>query len=325
MLSGASDPTLSKQRPSAPLILRWFGETPLARRRAFWGIALVAPNVIGLLLFFGIPVLIAFATSLHEWNGIRPPVFSGLGNFQRLLEDSDFWQALRVTFTLLFLSVPIGITLSLGVAVLLNQNLRVRTVFRTIYFLPVVTSTVAASAVWTWIFQPRYGLVDVLLTPLGLQNINWLTRPDLILIPIAVVVIWQRLGFDMILFLAGLQSIPRILYEAAIIDGATRWQRFRFVTLPLLSPTTFLVAILNVINAFQIFDQVYIMTARTTRGGVGGSATTLSLFLYETAFTRSELGYSAAIALALFAITLLITGAQLRFQRRWVYYEGDAA
>ncbi|PJF28022.1 MAG: sugar ABC transporter permease, partial [Phototrophicales bacterium] len=160
---------------------------------------------------------------------------------------------------------------------------------------------------------------------LGWQDLNWLTRPDLVLIPIGVVVIWQRLGFDMILFLAGLQAIPRPLIEAAIIDGATWWQRFRHVVLPLLSPTTFLVLVLSTISAFQIFDQVYVMTARTSRGGVGGSATTLTYMLYERAFIQSQFGYSAAIALVLFGITLAVTVFNLSLQRRWVYYESDAS
>ena len=323
MVSSTATSPMNNKRPD-PFYLRWLGSTPMARRRALWGLALVAPNIIGLMFFFGIPVLLAFATSLQEWNGLRDPVFIGLGNFERLVVDQNFWQSLRVTLTLMALAVPTGMTLALAAALLLNQQLRGRTIFRTIYFLPVVTSTVAASAVWTWIFQPRYGLVGTVLSPFGLRDLNWLTRPDLILIPVAVVIIWQRLGFDMILFLAGLQNIPRQLYEASIIDGATRWQRLRFITLPLLSPTTFLVSVLSVIGAFQIFDQVYIMTARTTRGGVGNSATTLSLYLYETAFTQSQIGYSSAIALALFVITLVVTLIQLRLQRLWVYYEGDA-
>lgn len=306
-------------------ILNAFGKTPLTRRRAFWGLALVAPNLLGLFFFFGIPVLLAFRTSLVEWNGIRPPVEVGLANFERLLSDDKFWQALGNTLQLLLLVVPTGVLLALGVAVLLNQKLQGRGIFRAIYFLPVITSSVAASITWTWVFQPRYGLVGNLLAPFGLQDLNWLVRPELVLIPIAIVIIWQRIGFDMILFLSGLQSVPTILYEAARIDGASRWQMFRDITLPLISPTTFLVVILQVINAFQIFDQVYIMTARTTRGGVGGSATTLPLYLYETAFTWGELGYSAAIALALFAITLGITVLQIFLQRHWVYYESGSA
>lgn len=285
--------------------------------------ALVAPNVLGLLFFFGIPVLMAFATSLQQWNALKPPVFVGLDNFTRLLADPAFWQALFNTVKLLAMIVWAEITFSLLVAVLLNQKLRGRALFRTVYFLPVVTSTVAAAMVWTWIFQPRYGLVGNLLAPLGLRDTGWLTNPDLVLHPIAAVTVWQRLGFDMVLFLAGLQAVPRVLYEAAIIDGANRWQRFRSITLPLLSPTTFLVVVLSVINGFQIFDQVYIMTARTVRGGVGGSATTLAYFLYDRAFVQSEFGYSSAVALVLFLITLGVTVAQLRLQRRWVYYEAE--
>jgi multiple sugar transport system permease protein len=304
-------------------ILTILGQTPLARRRALWGIALILPNTLGLLFFFGIPVLSAFATSLQEWNALKPPQFVGLANFQRLAADPSFWQALGNTVKLMVLSVPVGVTLALGVAILLNQRIAGRNLFRTIYFLPVVTSTVAASNVWTWVFQPRYGVVGNVLAFAGLRDVAWLTRPDLILLPIAVVTIWQRIGFDMVLFLAGLQAIPRVLYEAAIIDGANRWQRFRNITLPMLSPTTFLILVLAIINAFQIFDQVYIMTARTTRGGVGGSATTLSLFLYQSAFVNSEFGYASAISLALFLIILTFTVFQLRVQRRWVYYESE--
>ncbi|HLU12199.1 MAG TPA: sugar ABC transporter permease, partial [Oceanobacillus sp.] len=154
-------------------------------------------------------------------------------------------------------------------------------------------------------------------------ELNWLTRPDLVLIPIAAVTIWQRLGFEMVLFLAGLQNIPRVLYEAAIMDGAGRWQRFRYITLPMLSPTTFLILVLASISSFQIFDQVYIMTLRTTRGGVGGSASTLAYFLYDSGFGDGKLGYASAIALVLFLITLAFTVVQLSLQRRWVYYEAE--
>lgn len=302
-------------------ILNLFGHTPLSRRRAFWGIALILPNTLGLLIFFGIPVLLAFRTSLVEWNGIRPPVEVGLSNFQRLFSDPLFWRSLGNTLKLLAMTVPTGILISLGIAVLLNQRLIGRSLFRTIYFLPVVTSTVAAAIVWTWMFQTRYGLVSSVLAPFGLGELNWLTSPDLVLIPIAVVTVWQRIGFEMVLFLAGLQNIPRSLYEAAIIDGASRWERFRFITLPMLSPTMFLVVVLATIGSFQIFDQVYIMTSRTTRGGVGGSASTLAYFLYDSGFGKGQFGYASAIALVLFVIILIVTAFQLRLQRRWVYYE----
>ncbi|KXK56982.1 MAG: ABC-type sugar transport system permease subunit, partial [Chlorobi bacterium OLB7] len=169
--------------------------------------------------------------------------------------------------------------------------------------------------------QPSLGLIGVV--PV-LGEMQWLTRPELVLIPIAAVTIWQRLGFDMILFLAGLQNVPRVLHEAAVIDGANQAQRFFQITLPMISPTTFLILILNLISVFQVFDQVFIMTQRTTPGGVGGSATTLTFMLYQMGFVRSEFGYASAIALVLFLIVLLITAVQLRLQRRWVYYESEA-
>ena len=307
-------------------VLNILGTTPRARRRALWGIALILPNTLGLFLFFGIPVLMSFNTSLQEWNGIRPAVYIGLDNFERMASDPRFWNALTNTIQLLLMIVPIEMLLALGVALLLNQQrLKGRAVFRTIYFLPVVTSTVAASVVWAWIFQPRFGLLDMFIAPLGFTDIRWMTSPDLVLIPIAAVAIWQRLGFDMVLFLAGLQSIPGVLYEAAIIDGANRWQRFRYVTLPMLSPITFLVVVLAIIQGFQIFDQVFIMTARTVPGGVGGSATTLTYFLYDAGFVRSQFGYASSVAVVLFMIILSVTVVQLRLQRYWVYYESGEA
>ena len=315
--------TESRPRTLAARALNALGPTPLSRRKALWGLALIAPNSLGLFFFFGIPVLMAFSTSVQEWNAIKPPRFVGLDNFERLISDEKFAQALTNTLKLIALAVPLEVLLALGVAVLLNLPLRGRNLLRTAYFLPVVTSTVAASVVWTSILQPRYGIVSRMLEPVGLGETKWLVEPGLVLIPIAAVAIWQRLGFDMIIFLAGLQSIPGELYEAARIDGAGRWGRFRHVTLPMLSPTTFLVVVLAIINSFQIFDQVYIMTLRTVPGGVGGSATTLTYYLYRRAFTHSEFGYASAIALVLFALILFVTVFQLTIQRYWVYYEAE--
>ncbi len=303
--------------------LNLFGHSPLSRRKAFWGMALVAPNVLGLMFFFGLPVLMAFATSLNKWNAIKPAEFIGLANFERMLQDERFWQALGNTGKIALFSIPAEIIIALGVALLLNQKLAGRSIFRTAYFAPVVTSVVAASVVWTWIFQPRYGLLAAILEPFGLRDTAWLTRPGLVLIPITAVTVWQRIGFDMVLLLAGLQAIPRVLYEAATIDGATRRQRLRYITLPMLSSTTFLIITLSVISTFQIFDQVFIMTARTMPGGVQGSATTMAFYLYERAFTKNEYGYASALALALFVIILTLTVLQLWGQRLWVYYEAD--
>lgn len=305
--------------------LNLFGKTPLTRRRALWGLLLIAPNTIGLFLFFGWPILQSFRISFYEWNAFNTPRFVDFENFRRLYDDPMFRKSLTNTLKLVGFVVPLEMGLSLGLALLLNQRLRGRILFRTIYFLPVVTSTVAASIVWTFVFQRRYGLIATVLEPFGYGDLNWLVDPDLVLFPIVVVTVWQRIGFDMVLFLAGLQNVPRVLHEAAMIDGANRWQRFRHVTLPMLSPTTFLIMTLATISSFQIFDQVYIMTSRTIRGGVGGSARTLSLYLYESGFGQSsDYGYASAIAFILFMIILGITVLQLIAQRRWVYYETES-
>lgn len=317
--------SITSDQPKSRDFWRFLGKTPRARRKALWGLALILPNTLGLAIFYGIPVLMSFGVSFTDWNLLSPAEFIGLDNFTFLLNDPFFWQALGNTFKLLLIAVPIEIFLALCVAMILNQKLPGRNILRAIYFLPVVTSTVAASVVWAWIFQPELGLLDALLTPLGMGGQKWLTAPDLVLIPIGVVFIWQRIGFDMILFLAGLQSVPRPLLDAATIDGATRWQRFRNVTLPMLSPITFLVVILAIIQGFQIFDQVVVMTSRTIAGGVGRSATTITYHLYRSGFLETRYGYASAVALALFLIILAITVLQLWLQRYWVYYESEDA
>lgn len=294
-----------------------FGKTPLTRRRAYWGLALVAPNVLGLLFFFGIPVVLAFRTSLLDWNGIRPPVEIGLGNFEHLLNDPAFWNAFGVTLKLLAVVIPIGMVLSLVVALMLNRKLHGRSFFRVVYFLPVVTSTVAATMAWTWMFQPRYGLIANVLAPIGLQDLNWLTRPDLVLFPIAAVVIWQRLGFDMILFLAGLQAIPRQLYDAARMDGADGIRMFRHITLPLLSPTTFFLSLIAIIGTFQAFTQIWIMRSPASANSVD----TIGVYIFETARANDpSMGYASALSFVLFGAILIFTLVQNRIQGRRVFY-----
>ncbi|NDJ76713.1 MAG: sugar ABC transporter permease [Chloroflexi bacterium] len=308
-------------------VLNLFGPTPLSRRKALWGLVLIAPNTIGLFFFFGVPVLMTFWTSLQQWNGIQPAQYIGLENFQTLAQDDKFRDALTITLKLVGYTVPAEMVLALGVALLLNIPLRGRGLLRMAYFIPVVTSTVAASVVWTNVFQPESGLLSKIVASTSWADRKWLTDPKFILFPIAAVTVWQRIGFDMVLFLSGLQAIPNVLYDAATIDGANRWQRFRYVTLPMLSPTTFLVMVLAIINSFLIFDQAFIITARFVPGGVLDSATTLTYYMYERAFVDADLslGYASAVALAQFAIILAITLVQLAVQRYWVYYEAGEA
>jgi multiple sugar transport system permease protein len=299
------------------------GSTPAARRRALWGLALILPNTLGLFIFFGVPILASFGLSLHDWNIFTAPRFIGLENFVNLTRDPIFFKALGNTLTLFLLVVPIKIFLSILLAVLLNLKMFGVGVIRVAYILPIVTSTTAAAIIWSWIFQPQVGLIDPILTQFGYPQMRWLTSPDLVLYPIAIVIIWQSLGFDMILMLSGLQSIPKTLYEAARVDGASALVRFIRITLPLLSPTVFLVVVLSTIQLIQVFDQVFVMTSSTVLGGVNNSASTAVFYLYQKGFTESRFGYASAIAVALFFIIILVTGFQFWLQRRWVHYQAE--
>lgn len=286
-----------------------------ARAVGFW---LTMPNSIGLLIFYLIPIVIALGLAFYRWNVFQPPEFLGFENFRELVKDPVFYKSLGNTLKLAVVVVPVQIGLALAIAVGLNRPARGIAALRTLYFLPVVTSTVAAAAVFNWIFQTKYGALNIFLNAIGLGQPNWLSEPGLVLIPIGTVMIWQRLGFDIILFIAGLQAIPRSLYEACTVDGASPWQRFRSVTVPQLAPTFLFVGILETIIAFQVFDQVLIMTGDTVLGGVGGSASTLSFYLYKSGFLQNRFGYAATIALAQFAMILAITGFQAYGQKKWV-------
>jgi multiple sugar transport system permease protein len=296
---------------------RW---STMARREAMWGILMLLPSLLGFLVFYWLPILAGFALSLTHWDLLSPIRWAGLSNFQRLTTDTGFHDALLHTVLFTIGSVPVSMALALAVALALNQRLRGTTFYRTAYFLPVVSMLAAVALVWQWMYWPVYGLINNIVGTLGLPQPFWLSNPNTVLLAIMIVHIWLRLGYDMVLFLAGLQGIPRDFYEAASVDGAGRWTQFRHITLPLLSPTTFLILILSMINAFQVFDLIYIMTGRRNPGGPGGAAVTMVFYIYNNAFIYSRMGYASALALVLFIIIFMITIVQLRLQRRWVHY-----
>ena len=287
-------------------------------RRPWVGFALTVPNSVGLLIFYLIPIGIAIGLAFYRWNVFQPAEFVGLTNLRELIRDNLFLTSLLNTIKLAVVAVPVQMSLALFIAIGLARKMRYSSLLRTLYFLPIVTSTVAAAAVFSWIFQTRFGILNTVLATVGLGRPNWLADPSLVLIPIGTVMVWQRLGFDIILFIAGLQAINRSYYEAASIDGATRWQSFRYITIPLLAPTIVLILVVETIYAFQVFDQVLIMTADTTPGGIDGSASTLSFYLYRSGFISNRFGYAAAVALAQFALILIVTSGQLFAQRKWV-------
>lgn len=286
------------------------------KNRKWWGYFFIGPQLIGMIVFSVIPLIFAFALSMMEWDGFGDQRFIGLENYFHLANDSSFIKALLNTAYYSILVIPGGLILALVIALALNK-VKGKDFYRLFYFMPVVTSSVSVGVIWTWLLNGDIGLINQLLDMIGIEGPKWLTDRKLVLPSIAGLSIWWGLGTNMVIFLAGLQSIPRSYYEAADIDGASKIQKFRHITFPLLSPTTFFVAIMLVISSFQVFDQSYVMT----QGGPGKASYTLVLHIYEMAFRRSAFGPSAAAAVVLFLIILIFTLIQFSVSKRWVHYE----
>ena len=275
------------------------------------------PTLVGLLLFSAGAVAASFLISFTEWDIITPPRWIGFGNYAGLWHSDFFWEVLRHTLEFVLLAVPASVLASLALALLVNTSLRGITLFRTAYFLPVVSSMIAVALVWSWMFNPRYGLLNTLLGLLfGIQGPAWLDDTSWALPAMVIVTVWKGLGYSMVIFLAGLQNIPADVYHAARLDGAGAWRRFRHITLPLLSPTTFFVLVITLINAFQVFEQTYVLT----KGGPANSTVTLSYYVYQNAFQFFHMGNAAAVSYVLFALLFGVTLLQFRLQRRWVFY-----
>jgi multiple sugar transport system permease protein len=286
-----------------------------------WVILFLAPSLIGLLLFTVYPILSSFWLAFHDWNLMSPPKWVGLENFENLLNDASFWTALRYTLTFIVLYIPIVFALGLGLALFLNQKLRGIVVVRTATFLPVVASWVVVSLIWKWIFNPSYGLINYALAALGIKGPAWLFDPQTAVYAIVITSVWKDVGYIALLYLGGLQSVSTIYYEAAALDGANRWQRFRHVTFPLLTPTMFFVVITLLINYFQMFEQVWLMPMPES-----AAQRQLSVIVTEvvrSAFSYSRMGYASAMSWVLFGLIFLITFVQLRLQKRWVHYESE--
>jgi multiple sugar transport system permease protein len=288
-----------------------------ARREAMWGYLMIGPMVVGLGVFFYLALGASFVVSLTEWDVLTPLEWVGFANYRELFNDSTFRRALWNTSYYTLLSVPFGLVVSLVLALALSTNVRFRDVYRLIFFLPVLTMPVAIGVVWSWIYNPDFGLLSQILGPFGAPRMRWLTDPALAMPALVVMAVWHGSGYGMVIFLAGLQNIPREFYEAAQIDGASAPQRFRFITLPLLSPTLFFVAVTSLISAFQVFDIVYAMTA----GRASDTLRTVVYMIYEEGFEFLRMGSASAIAWVLFALILVITAVQFRLQRLWVHYE----
>ncbi len=280
------------------------------------GYMYLLPSLIFLASFTVFPVFASFYVSLTKWSLIGSPEFIGFENYRNLFNDPIFYKTLWHTVYYTLGTVPLSIVFSLLLAVAMNQRIKGITIFRSIYFLPVVSAWVAVAIVWRWIYNPQFGLLNAFLGIFGISPRNWLGDPKLAMPSVIATAIWKGLGYNMILFLAGLQNISENYYEAAKIDGASKWVQFRHITLPLISPTTFFVLITSIISSFQAFSPIYTMT----NGGPVGSTEVLVFYLYENGFRWYKMGYASSIAWILFFIIFIFTLLQQYLSKRWVYY-----
>ncbi|MET9246867.1 sugar ABC transporter permease [Nonomuraea sp. NPDC003709] len=293
------------------------------RTEALWGYVFIAPTGLGLAIFYLWPVLQTAYFSFTEWGAFGGHTWTGLDNYLRLVADPEVGRAVLNTLAYTGLGL-VGIPLAIVFAALLNlPGLRGVAVYRTAFFLPVVTMPVAVAMLWRWLYNGDYGLVNQVLAVVGVDGPNWIADPDTAMYALVVVGIWSSIGYNLIIFLAGMQAIPKELYEAASLDGAGRVRQFFSVTLPMLSPTAFFISIVSVIGSLQLFDLVFVMTgsgqAARANPAYSRLQTVVQLF-YERAFVTDDRGYAAAIVIALLLLIAALTVLQFRLQRRWVHY-----
>jgi multiple sugar transport system permease protein len=308
-----------------------FGTLTIARRRRFSGrtreaidcYIFMLPVILGLLLFYIGPMVASLYFSFTDYDMLSSAEWVGLENYRTLVDDEIFWKSLRITLMYSAVSVPLVMLLALSLALLLNQKIRGVTFFRTIFYLPTVMSGVAVATLWKWIFNTDYGVLNLLLEKIGIRGPSWLSDERWAIWALIIASLWTA-GGSMLIFLAGLQSIPADLYEAAEIDGAGAWSKFRNITVPLLSHVTFFNLVLGIIGALQVFTEAWVLT----RGGPNNATLLLSVYLYRNAFEFLKMGYASAIAWVMFLIVLLLTLVVFRSAPMWVHYQetqGDKA
>jgi multiple sugar transport system permease protein len=275
----------------------------------------LAPGFILFSIFTVFALAFAFYLTFREWNILEPEKpFVGLQNYRDMVGDEDFRRSVINTFYFTGASVPLGMAIGLGIALLLNQPLWGRTILRTLFFLPVVTPFVVAAIVWKWLYNGDFGPINYYLikTHLITEPLLWLSDKNLAMPAVVLMSVWTSVGFSMVVYLAALQAVPGELYESARIDGAGAWARFRYVTLPMLAPSTLFLMVMGIIGSFQVFTQIYIMTS----GGPVNRTSTMVYYIYESAFKFYEMGYASTLAYALFLLSLVFTALQLRLYRR---------
>lgn len=289
----------------------------IERRDSLAGLLFIAPQLVGVIVFVLLPLALVFWYSLHTWNVLANTfTFAGAANYQQLLTDPGVPQALLASAIFSAGLVVLNLSLALLLAVLLNTKLKGMIVFRTLFFSPVVVSLVAWTIVWGFLLQKNGG-INGLLEMIGVAGPNWLRMPGTAMLSVIVVQVFKNVGLNMILFLAALQGVPKDVYEAARVDGATRFEQFRYMTVPLISPTILLTAIITVVGSLQVFAQIAVLT----QGGPGMSTTVLVYYLYQQAFQFHFFGYGSTLSILLFVIVAVLTFAQWQLRRRFVYYE----
>jgi multiple sugar transport system permease protein len=297
---------------------RRFRLSRLRRHEAFCGYLAILPWLLGFLIFTAGPMIYSAYLVFTKWELLTPPRWIGLANFRFLLLDKTFRTAMWNTTLYTVLSVPLQLAVALGVALLLNLDIRGKNWYRAIIFLPSQTPIVASALLWFFIYSPTYGLANVLMDVLGLPQQRWLWDVNLVKPALIVMAVWS-FGGAMIIFLAGLQNVPQSLYEAAEIDGAGTTAKFWNITIPMISPTIFFNLVIGLIGAFQVFTPVFVMT----RGGPGTSSMMIGMLIYRHGFEQFNMGYASLLAWVLFVVVMILTLIQFLVARRWVHYEGD--
>jgi multiple sugar transport system permease protein len=289
----------------------------MAKREERWAWLFIAPPFIGFMLFMAYPIVFALIASTSKWTGINSlwGNIVGLQNYAKIFADVKFWKSMGTTI-IYMIGIPIGMILGILIAMGLNRKIPGKRFLTTMYYVPVVSSLVAVSILWAWVFNYDYGLLNGIYKLLtGMHGPNWLGDEQMVKVSLIIFMVWKGLGGTVILYLAGLQNIPQDYYEAAMIDGANGWEKFRNITLPLLSPVTFYVLITSLIGGFQVFVEVQVMTPS---GGPNYSSATVVFYLYEKAFTNGQLGYGSAVAVILAIIIFIITAINFWGQDKWV-------
>lgn len=283
--------------------------SPLKKEDFYTGLICLSPSLVVVVLFVVLPILFSLGISFFDWKILateRP--FIGFGNYIRMFTNPEFWLAMKNTALYTLGVVPVGAVISLSMAMLINRYIVFSGFFKTAFFLPVITSTIAVAIVWLWVYNDHNGLLNIILRALNIKPVGWLTNPKTALPSVIIMSVWKNAGYHMIIFLAGLNAIPESFYEAATLAGANGWQKFRFITWPMLLPSTLFVLVTNTIFSFQVFGPIYTMTG----GGPVRSTTVIVYHLYVRAFEFQEMGYASAAAWVIFLLLIGMTALQFR-------------